>query len=328
MLTFVIPTAPYHEAAVEKAVASCLAQTIRCAVVVVYDHDRRGAGYARNRGLEQVTTPFVSFLDADDWIESDFAEKCLLAYDGRRYVYSDWHTDRYIEASCTPWDGTGAHHIITTLLPTPFVRYVGGFDETLAGMEDTDLYWKLTRSGLCGKRLPEALFHYGKGGLRAQAFKDRADRDAIGKSIVQRYEGKPMACGGCGGGNSDNGGYQATPAGEPFDGAVLAIALWAGNRQERGGITGRLYPRAGNGKQLWVDPRDVDYAPKKFARVVEMPAPIDEAGLAAFRQFTAQVHEAFGAGKPPTVQTPAPAYAQRGEVAPDVEQVLRLYAQK
>lgn len=326
MLTFVIPTASYHEAAVEQAVVSCLAQTIRCQVVVVYDHERRGAGWARNRGFEQVATPFVSFLDADDWLEPDFAEKCLLAYDGRHYIYTDWHADRLVEAPCTPWDGRGASHIITTLLPTAFVRYVGGFDETTLA-EDSDFYWKLTRAGLCGKRLPEPLFHYGKGGLRAQALYDNPNRDQIMRSIIDRYKGLPMPenCGGCGG--APNPDVPILPANQAFDGAVLATALWAGNRTERGRITGIAYPRTGNGKKLFVHERDIDAAPHLFARVVEMPAPVSDADLHAFRQFTGQVREALGGSARDATQLPAPASIQPGEVKPDVAQVMRLYQQ-
>lgn len=325
-LTFVVPVGNYHRDIAERAIQSVLAQSIYCRVVVVYDTECKGAGAARNRGLEQVSTPFVSFLDSDDWIEPDFAEKCLRAYTGRHYVYTDWQTDRCIEAPCTPWDGRGAAHIITTLLPTDFVRYVGGFDETLPGLEDTDLYWKITRSGLCGKRLPEPLFHYGKHGQRAQAFRDRDDRDAISKTILDRYKGKAMPdnCGGCGA--SYNPDMPTLPANQPFEGGALATALWAGNRQERGRITGTLYPRSGNGKQLYVYERDIDAAPHLFARVVELPPPVTESDLEAWRAFTGEFHAAFGS-KAPVVQQPAPASVQRGEVAPDVAQVLRLYAQ-
>lgn len=323
MLTFVIPTAPYHEAAVEQAVASCLSQTLCCKVVVVYDHQRRGAGWARNRGLEQVRTPFVSFLDADDTVTPGYAEKCLRAYDGRSYVYTDWQASQPVPAPCNPWDGTGAAHIVTTLLPTAFVRHVGGFDETLCGMEDSDFYWKLTRTGLCGKRLPETLFIYGKHGQRAEAFRQRHDRDAIAKTILDRYKGMPMSCGGCGGGvNVD---LPNNPTNEPFEGSVLAQALWAGNRQERGRATGMLYPRSGNNKRLWVDPRDVDAAPHLFARVVELPPPVREDDLRPFRRLTAQLQQELGVKAAP-LQDPAPAYAVPGAVKPDVGNVMRLYA--
>ena len=323
-LSFVIPVGNYHRDIAERAIQSVLAQSIYCPVIVVYDAQCKGAGWARNRGLEHVQSDFVGFLDADDWITADFAEKMLLAYDGQRYCYSDWHTDTYIEAPALPWDGTGSHHIITALLPTNFVRLVGGFDEALPGLEDTDLFWKLTRSGLCGKRVPEALFFYGEGGKRARAFRNRPDQQQIGQAIMKRYEGKPMTCNGCG---TDNADLQMPPSGEPLDDDVLAESLWMGNRQERGRATGRTYPRTGNHKKLWVDPRDIDAAPHLFARVIALPPPVHEDDLQAFKQFSGQVRTALNGGVRDTTQDPVPAYVEQREVQPDVAQVLRLYAQ-
>lgn len=327
LLTVVIPTADYHLAIVEEAIQSVLSQTVYCRCIVVYDHEQRGAGWARNRGLEQVNSPFVTFLDSDDLLSPTFAEDMLQAYDGMHYVFCHWLTDRIIEAPCRPWDGSGAAHIVTALYPTSLVRYVGGFDESLPGFEDTDFGWKMTRFGACGRRLAKPLVQYRKGGLRAEAFRQRPDRDAIAKSILERYRGKPMAddCGGCGA--SYNPDMPVLPANQPFEGAVLATALWAGNRQERGRMTGILYPRSGNGKRLYVHERDIDAAPHLFARVVELPPPLSEDDLQAWRSLTTGLHEGMGIAKAPPVQMPVPANAPRGEVAPDVGQVLRLYQQ-
>lgn len=73
-----------------------------------------------------------------------------------------------------------------------------------------------------------------------------------------------MSC--CGGGTPDTG--LDIPIGERQPGDVLAMALWAGNLQERGRITGRLYPRSGNNKQMWVAPQDIGARPDLW-RVVE-----------------------------------------------------------
>jgi hypothetical protein len=321
MITFVIACAPYHKDVVERAIASVRAQTFRSELVVVFDHERKGAGAARNEGLAQVTTPFVSFLDADDTLAPTFAEACLRAYDGRRYVYTDWVAENIVQAPCTPWDGKGNAHIITTVLPTKWVRHVGGFDEALPGLEDSAFYWALTRAGLCGKRLPLPLFTYGKGGQRSQAFRDRADRDEISRQMLERFKGKPMSCGGgCGGGNADE--YVEQPVGEQQQGDVLAKALWAGNRQERGRSTGRLYPRTGNGKQLWMSERDIDAAPHLFSRVLEMPAPVTDDEFAAF------AHKVLLPPGTPRPETAPAVYGTRGTVQPDFGKVLGLYKQQ
>ncbi len=323
MLTFVIPAAPYHDAVLQEALASVHAQTLVCKVVVVKDHHRQGAGWARNEGLKQVDTPFVSFLDADDLLEPTFAEDCLRAYDGRRYVYTDWYTDRRVNASCSAWSGDGTSHIVTTLLPTAFVRFVGGFDEQLPGGEDTDLYWKLTRSGLCGKRLSKPLVHYRKGGQRAETFVRSPQYLDTMRRVMTRYEGLPMTCTqGCGGEVTE---IDVPPTGEQQPGDVLARALWAGNRTERGRSTGRTYPRTGNNKRLWMDGRDIDAAPHLFAREVELPGKPAEVDFQAFAQGVMQ--SMLGA----PVQKPEPVYSVygvQGEVKANVANVLRLYNQQ
>jgi glycosyltransferase involved in cell wall biosynthesis len=66
------------------------AQTVDCAIETLVDYGGRGAGWARNRLLERVSTPFVVFLDADDYIEPNFVERCLAVWQPGRYVYTDW----------------------------------------------------------------------------------------------------------------------------------------------------------------------------------------------------------------------------------------------
>lgn len=320
-VTVVIACAPYHERLVQRAIDSVSSQSIITECLVVYDHERNGAGWARNEGLKQVRSPFTVFLDADDWIEQTFIEECLRAYDGRRYVFTDWITDRIIHAPECPWKGDGGAHIVTTLLPTTWLRYVGGFDEALPGGEDTDLFWKLTRSGLCGKRLPKPLFHYSKDGQRAAAFVHSAEYRTIMQGVVERYRGKPMACGGCGGETDviDN-----TPNGEQFEGSVLATALWGGNQSQRGRISGRQYPRTGNMKTLWVDPRDIDAAPHLFARVVELPGKPQESDFQQWARGAMQ-HVTGKPSQPDII--PVQSAPVRAPVKADVQGVLKRYAQ-
>lgn len=323
MLTVVIPAAPYHRAIVQQAVASVEAQTLRCAAVVVNDDQRRGAGWARNEGLKGATTPFVAFLDADDLLDPAFAEATLRAYDGRRYVYTDWITDKVIEAPACPWNGKGAAHIVTTLLPTAWVRFVGGFDEALLGGEDTDFYWKLTRAGLCGKRLNQPLVQYRKGGQRAAAFVNGSHFRPVMREIVARYERLPMTCTDCGGNVLD---IPQAPSGEHLPDDVLAETLWRGSRPERGHVSGRIY-RGGWNERIWMDARDIDAAPHLFARVIDMPPPPSEDD---FRAFANTVMRSMGAARQSAVPVPEPApavYGTQGAIRPNVQKVLSLYQQ-
>jgi hypothetical protein len=266
-VTVVIPVGPYHEAVASNAVASCQLQTVPVSVVVVKDCYGAGAGYARNRGLEQVETPFVVWLDADDTIAPTFVERCLSTFNGSKYIYTDHYAgDKLIPAPDCAWVNR-TWHCITTLLPTEWARHIGGFDETMVAFEDTDFYLKLVTSGYCGKRLPEPLFHYGDGGQRSKAHMNTPTHDAAMRRFSELYGRRHMACGDCGTPNID-----LPPVGDPLPGDVLAIATWAGNRQERGRATGRLYARSGNGKQMYVAPADIDVSPHLWRRL-DAPTP-------------------------------------------------------
>ena len=54
----------------EKYATGCYADKITYIV-----QENRGLGGARNHGLELVQTPYVSFLDSDDWLMPDYVEK-------------------------------------------------------------------------------------------------------------------------------------------------------------------------------------------------------------------------------------------------------------
>ena len=306
-VTVVIPIGPQHEAIAERAIASVQAQTVATALIEVHDQSGNGAGWARNQGLAQVTTDYVVFLDADDYLEPTFVERALASRQKFRYLYTDWYEDGAVKsAPDKPWCG-GTWHIITTLIPTQWVRQLGGFDEQLPGAEDTDFYLKLATARLCGQHLAEPLVHYTKDGGRGRAFVTGPDHDRVMQEITRRYTGK-MGC--CGGGTQN-----LPPAGERQPGDVLVFAIWGGNQRLRGRATGRMYPRTGNGKQLWIDPRDLAAMPDKFAAVVE-PAvddPLVLDGVAAFANAVMREAQPLAADVPPSPV-----------VQPNVAQVLRL----
>src|SRR5574342_931428 len=108
--TVVIPVAPYHEAVAERSIASVRAQTVPTTLVVVHDTERRGPGWARNQGLAEVQTPYVVFLDADDWLEPQFVERTLRVRKVARYVFTDWYEDEAVKAAPDkPWCGGTWH---------------------------------------------------------------------------------------------------------------------------------------------------------------------------------------------------------------------------
>lgn len=272
-ITFLIPVAPYHSIHVNRAVESVRNQTIPCEYIVYEDVNERGAGYARNRLLEKCDSPFCTFLDADDEVMPEFAELSLKVWAAvrkpKRYVYTNWHglNDNIFMPSspCELWrrlpHNPLTFHLITTFLPTDYARAVGGFDEVLPENEDADFYTRLKIAGYCGIHLNEALVRYGDGGQRSingviYGGTETYLRDYYPARFGNYERILDMGC--CG----EKAEIPATPQGEKQEGDVLAIALWAGNRQERSYVQpGRIYPRASMGKQVWVNPGDIAARP-------------------------------------------------------------------
>lgn len=258
-----IPIAPYHTELAQRAIDSAASQTVACDILTYTDVNATGAGAARNKLLEAVETPFVVFLDADDQIAPEFVERCLSVYKKGKYVYTDWlQEDGVHVAPDHAWQMDGGWHILTTLLATDDVRAVGGFDESLRGGEDTYLWWALTRRGICGIHLKEALFTYGKEGRRAREFVNSDLYRPTMLALVERY-GDEMCCGG------DN---PIKVDGVKQSGDIEAVAMWGGNQRVLGIISGRLYERSSYPKHVWVDPRDVEARPDQWQRVPP-PAP-------------------------------------------------------
>jgi len=325
-ITFITSVAPYHKDLLQRAINSVEAQTVKCEHLIYYDGERRGPAYGRNALLQQVKTPYVVILDADDWINPVFAERTLAHIKPGHYVYTDWWNDETRkEAPALPWCG-GKWHIMTSLLPTDWARGIGGFDELLPAAEDTDFYMRLCAAGLCGLHLPEPLFHYGGEGMRAKAFYGSDQHEPTMLMIRDRYKGIMGCCG------------QKTqpvtpPPNEEFEGAVLARAIYVGNRQERGYATGILYDRAGNGSLIWVHRDDIALRRNHWEEV-QPPAPPDTKIIRNgenHAQATAPaegVHELAAAVErvwnPHRQDEPSVTSATPASVEPDVRAVIAL----
>lgn len=271
-ITFIIPVGPQHTQLAARAVASVHAQTVPCAVITIDDPDRRGPGWARNQGLAQVVTPFVAFLDADDTIAPNWAMETLAAYQEGAYVYTDWWEEQYIiHAIDCPWvvrdKGIVAFHTITALLRTEDVRRIGGFNEELAGAEDTDFYRRLVLgNGVCGIRVKYPLFYYHKmdGGRSDQLHGNYAMHKLITDRLDNQWRGIVPSCAKCGGAHSPAIPVEIPAGDELKEGYVWIVANWDGNRGHRGIVTGSNYPRSGNGKVAQVDQRDQQAEPDKY----------------------------------------------------------------
>jgi glycosyltransferase involved in cell wall biosynthesis len=163
-------------------------QTIPCEMVVINDKEHYGAGWARNKGLRQVTTPFVSFLDADDINTPRFAELMLAAWRPNSYVWSHW----YEKGKVCPLPEDESAHLVNCLMSTDLARLAGGFDEGIQA-EDTDFYIRLRSMGVNAIRVAEPLVYYStsKAG-RQQKLKDSGQFLVTMDGLARKYGLAPL----------------------------------------------------------------------------------------------------------------------------------------
>lgn len=134
-ITVVIPSIPPRRDLLATAVASVEAQWRQPAEVIIeMDEEHAGAAVTRDRGLRRVTTPWVAFLDDDDWFLPQHLS-ALWAYaeqTGVDYAYSWFETypvggDPFpITHFTEPWNPAEPRQTtITTLVRTELAQEVG-----------------------------------------------------------------------------------------------------------------------------------------------------------------------------------------------------------
>jgi glycosyltransferase involved in cell wall biosynthesis len=255
-VTVITPIAPHHEQLFPRCRASVEKQTVPVRHLHMVDKEQRGPGYIRNKLLEQVKTPYVVFLDADDYLEPMFVEECLTVIEPEKYVFTDWYQGSKV---CTQQPGRfweTALHLITCLIHTDMMRIVNGFDEEFPAMEDTDLFLKFDTFDYCGIKYPKPLVHYTNEGRRGVSAHKNNEIRGLKLELMRRYK---VGC--CG---NENNNINRSPVGKKQNGDVLVLALWEGNRVTGGAITGRRYQRASKPMRIWIDPRDAKARPDLY----------------------------------------------------------------
>ncbi len=319
-VTIIIPVSPAHIHLLPRALASIRQQTAAADAITIFDSERRGAGWARNRGLEQTQTPLVAFLDADDELHPHFIEHTYRAYlTTQRYIYCDFIDDkneRHLAPDCA-WADDGWHGV-TVLVPTGWARAVGGFDETLSAGEDSDFFVKLNAAGYCGRRLAEALFTYHRTpDSRSRAFDSAAARRQFRTFLSERYKGKRMGC--CG---SD-----IQPQAQTVDaaeGMVLVRPKWDGRRTVRLAVTGRLTERVDRTTVIALDPRDAASRPDLWE--ILPTAPPQQERATTFKSLAAALHGVWNTPVPSVRTPPPPADSIPTDISPTagLARVMRL----
>lgn len=142
-ITVVISAIPERADLLARAVASVASQTLPPAFIIVsIDANGDGAAITRTRGLEQVTTKWVAFLDDDDEFMPEHLAKLRECADQNDadFVFP-WFvvkggTDPFPLNEARDWDITDPHQTtVTVLVRTEAALKVGGF--IWEGMDDT-----------------------------------------------------------------------------------------------------------------------------------------------------------------------------------------------
>jgi glycosyltransferase involved in cell wall biosynthesis len=231
LVSVIIPVGPGHEALVEDAIQSIIGQNVReWEIVLINDTGsveylenlmflfpflkvfctggKKGAGFARNLGIEHARGKFVLFLDADDYLRSDAMDQMLQGHvQTGNYIYSDFYLlddGAAVVKHSYPYDRDAflrdqVMHSVTALVPTQWARDVGGFDPSLIGWEEYDFYMKLAIKGYCGSVVRQPLFYYRMNSGTRRLISQKNEKK-LNAAFRERFEGVEMAsCCGNGG---------------------------------------------------------------------------------------------------------------------------------
>jgi glycosyltransferase involved in cell wall biosynthesis len=173
-VTAVIPTIPtdHRRATLKRALDSVRDQdhAVASNIIVATDTTHAGAAATRNRGLAEVTTEYVAFLDDDDeWLPHHTSTLLEAAHDTGADIIYPWF--RVISGNAfDPFPGVfrrpfkadalrESNYIPTTVLArTEVVRNVGGFephgDQQESACDDWGLWLKLLDAGATFHHVP------------------------------------------------------------------------------------------------------------------------------------------------------------------------------
>lgn len=146
-ITIVIPTRMTETA--EDTLQSLKSQSYGAFKVVVVPDEGKGANWARNEGFKQCDTEFVLFSDNDiSWKQNaiEVLYETLRRFTRASYAYGRFEIDGVVwgHEMFDPVKLLTANYISTmSLIRSDDFRLCGGFDESIKGFQDWDLWLNL-----------------------------------------------------------------------------------------------------------------------------------------------------------------------------------------
>ncbi len=160
------------------------------ALRVIDASERAGPAHARNRGAAEAAGDALLFTDADDRVGEGWLEAMGRALErhelvAARYDAAALNPEAVVRTRGNPQSDAPMPYTYPPFLPhaggsslgvrRSLHEAVGGFDEELPALEDTDYCWRLQLRGVPLAFVPEAVVHIryrgGAGGLLRQSFR-------------------------------------------------------------------------------------------------------------------------------------------------------------
>lgn len=159
--------------------------------IPVQDALKQGPAHPRNHGIRQAMGDLILCLDSDDWIAPTFLERTVpMMMSGVGIVSTDMRyfggRDLLIETYERGYEDQIRENKIPCCSLFRRDALTGGYDATLPGWEDWDLWLQILKQGWKHRVVPEPLFNYNvhQGGMSAHA---DANKEALKKRMGEKY---------------------------------------------------------------------------------------------------------------------------------------------